>query len=101
VGCGGIATLKFNIDPRKEYVATMSPALYSQGKGLDYPLNKRLGGAQGRPEPCEVLNLLSFLEIIEDSSLIHAVAWPLYRLTTIQSGKYFFTSMPREQTAPG
>jgi len=24
VGCGGTATLKFNIDPRKGYVATMS-----------------------------------------------------------------------------
>jgi hypothetical protein len=40
VGCGGIATLKFNIDPRKGYVATMSQALYSQGKGPDYPSNK-------------------------------------------------------------
>lgn len=40
VGCGGIATLKCNIDPRKGYVTTMSQALNSQGKGPDYPLNK-------------------------------------------------------------
>ena len=63
-GCGGIATLKFNMDRRKGYVATMSQAPYSQGKGPDYPLNKRLGGAQGRPEPCVEINLLSFLEIM-------------------------------------
>jgi hypothetical protein len=74
-------------------VATMSQELYSQGKYRDYPLNKRVGGAQWRLEPCDEINHMSFLEIIQDSSLIHAVGWPLRRLTTLQSDKYFFTSI--------